>query len=86
MRHTRMLNSLLVATLGVLTAVASVHGAVPSVPPEILAQLKSMSPAQQRAVARQYGFNLDEMLGFAGRDDDFSEAVETFEETLEDEC
>ena len=40
----------------------SVQGAVPSVPPEILAQLKSMSPAQQRAMARQYGFNLDECL------------------------
>ena len=72
-RHTRMLNSLLVATLGLLTAVASVQGAVPSVPPEILAQLKSMSPSQQRALASQYGFNLDEILGFAGRDDDFSE-------------
>ena len=72
MRHTRMLTSLLVAAIGLLTAVASVQGAVPSVPPEVLAQLKSMSPSQQRALASQYGFNLDEMLGFAGRDDDFS--------------
>ena len=27
-----------------------------------------MSPSQQRALASQYGFNLDEMLGFAGSD------------------
>ena len=73
MRYTRMLTSLAVATLGLLTFVASVQGAIPSVPPEILAQLKSMSPSEQRALARQYGFYLDQVLGVAGSDGDIGE-------------
>lgn len=73
MRYTRMLTSLVVATLGLLTFVTSVQGAIPSVPPEILGQLKSMPPSEQRAVARQYGFNLDEVLGVAGGDGDIGE-------------
>ena len=72
MPHKRILTSLLAAAIGFVTTVASVHGAGSSVPPEILAQLKSMSPSQQRAMARQYGFNLNEVLGSAARDDDFS--------------
>ena len=32
--------------------------AVPNIPPAVLAQLKNMSPAQQAALARQYGFEL----------------------------
>ncbi len=32
--------------------------AVPNIPPAMLAQLKNMSPAQQAALARQYGFEL----------------------------
>ena len=72
MRYTRMLTSLVVATLWLLTFVASAQGAIPSVPPEILAQLKSMSPSEQRALARQYGFNLDEVLGVAGGDGDIA--------------
>ena len=73
MRYTRMLTSLVVATLGLSTFVTSAQGAIPSVPPEILAQLKSMSPSEQRALARQYGFNLDQVLGVAGGDGDIGE-------------
>mgnify|MGYP001207384653 CR=1 FL=1 len=62
-----MLTSLVVATLGLPTFVTSAQGAT-SVPPEILAQLKSMSPTEQRALANQYGFNLDQVLGVAGSD------------------
>ena len=51
----------------------SAQGAIPSVPPEILAQLKSMSPAGQRALANQYGFNLDQVLGDAGSDGEIGE-------------
>ena len=69
MRHTRKLTSLVVAALGLLTVVTSVQGAIPSVPPEILAQLKSMSPSEQRSLAMQYGFNLDQVLDVAGSDD-----------------
>ena len=63
-----MLISLVVGTLGLLAFMASAQGGLPSVPPEILAQLKSMSPAEQRAFASQYGFNLDEVLGVSDRD------------------
>ena len=73
MRYTRMLTSLVAATLGLLTFVTSVQGAIPSVPPEILAQLKSMSPAEQRALANQYGFNLDQVLDVAGSDGEIGE-------------
>ena len=34
--------------------------AVPNIPPAMLAQLKNMSPEQQAALARQYGFKLPE--------------------------
>ena len=64
-----MLARLLVTTLGLLTFVTSAQGAIPSVPPEILAQLKSMSPSEQRALASRYGFNLDQVLDVAGSDD-----------------
>ena len=72
-RYTRMITSLVAATLGLLTFVALAQGVIPSVPPEILAQLKSMSPSEQRALARQYGFDLNQVLGVAGSEDDFSE-------------
>ena len=32
--------------------------AVPNIPPAMIEQLKNMSPAQQAALARQYGFEL----------------------------
>ena len=32
--------------------------AIPNIPPAMLAQLKNMSPAEQAALARQYGFEL----------------------------
>ena len=39
-------------------AVPNAVAALPNVPPGMLAQLKNMSPAQQAALARQYGFEL----------------------------
>ena len=42
------------------------YAAIPSVPPEILAQLKNMSPSEQRMLAKQYGFNLDQLSGLGG--------------------
>ena len=39
-------------------AVPNAVAALPNVPPAMLAQLKNMSPAQQAALARQYGFEL----------------------------
>lgn len=53
------------ASVCALFIAASLHAAIPSVPPEILAQLQSMSPAEQRAIAAQYGFSLDEISGTA---------------------
>ena len=49
--------------LGVITSGNSVFvpqavAAVPNIPPAMLAQLKNMSPAEQAALARQYGFEL----------------------------
>ena len=38
--------------------VSQAVAAVPNIPPAVLAQLKNMSPAQQAALARQYGFEL----------------------------
>ena len=40
------------------SAVPQAVAALPNVPPEMLAQLKNMSPGQQAALARQYGFEL----------------------------
>jgi polysaccharide export outer membrane protein len=37
--------------------------AVPDIPPSVLAQLKTMSPAEQAALARQYGFELPQNTG-----------------------
>lgn len=51
---TRLLLAIVVLLLPVLT-----QAAVPNVPPEIVAQLKSLSPAEQRKLAKQYGFDLD---------------------------
>ena len=42
-----------------------VTAAAPNIPPAILAQLKDMSPAQQAALARQYGFELPKAGAFA---------------------
>ena len=51
-----------VATVGLVSALFSVsvlgQGLPPGVTPGMLDQLKSMSPAQQQALARQYGINL----------------------------
>jgi hypothetical protein len=46
-----------------LVVLASVQASTLAVPPEILAQLQNMSPAEQRALANQYGFDLDQVLG-----------------------
>lgn len=42
---------------------SSTQSAIPAVPPEILAQLQNMSPVEQQALAKQYGFDLDQVLG-----------------------
>ena len=44
--------------LAVVLAAASAHAAIPNIPPEMVAQLKNMSPAQQAALARQYGIEI----------------------------
>ena len=54
-----------VAIVGVFSALASLsvsgQGLPPSVTPEMLDQLRSMPPAQQQALARQYGISLPDM-------------------------
>ena len=44
--------------LAVVLAAASANAAIPNIPPEMVAQLKNMSPAQQAALARQYGIEI----------------------------
>ena len=54
-----------VAIVGLISALFSVsvlgQGLPPGVTPGMLDQLKSMSPAQQQALARQYGISLPDM-------------------------
>ena len=50
----------------IFAAAVGTSAALPPVPPEVLAQLKGMSPAEQSALAQQYGFNLQEVLGSGG--------------------
>ena len=52
----------LIFTIG-LTASSIVNAAAPSVPPAVLAQLQGMPLSEQRALARQYGFNLEQVIG-----------------------
>ena len=51
---------------GAFVVAVSTSAALPPVPPEVLAQLKGMSPAEQSALARQYGFDLQEVLTSSG--------------------
>ena len=64
----RMSNRARVAIVGLVLALSSVsvlgQGLPPGVTPGMLNQLKSMSPAQQQALAKQYGITLP--LGGAG--------------------
>lgn len=48
---------LVICTLAI-PAISKAATALPSVPPAMLEQLKEMSPSQQAALARQYGFDL----------------------------
>ena len=57
-----------VFTFGILASIAPVLAAIPPVPPEIIAQLKTMTPAEQRALAAEYGFDLEVVLGDIGVD------------------
>ena len=54
-----------VAIVGVFSALASLsvlgQGLPPGVTPEMLDQLRSMSPVQQQALARQYGISLPDI-------------------------
>jgi polysaccharide export outer membrane protein len=47
---------------------AQAHAAAPNIPPELLAQFSSMSPAEQRALAKQYGIDINN-LGQLGAGD-----------------
>ena len=47
----------LLATAPLLASLSS-HAAVPNIPPAVLSQLQNLSPAEQAALARQYGFEL----------------------------
>ena len=46
-----------------LVVSTSLQAEMPSIPPEVLAKLKDMSPGQQRALAKQYGFDPELVLG-----------------------
>jgi hypothetical protein len=66
--YSQVFTKLFVA-VGLLFVFTSTQGATAAVPPEILAQLQNMSPAEQKALARQYGFDLDQVLGGSLRED-----------------
>ena len=56
-----------------LALATPIQAAIPSIPPELIAQLKSMPPSEQRALAKQYGINLDLILGTAGANDNVNQ-------------
>ncbi len=59
-----LLITTLCAALGfTLSPATPALAAVPDIPPSVLAQLKTMSPAEQAALARQYGFELPQSTG-----------------------
>ena len=59
-----LLITTLCAVLGfTLSPATPALAAVPDIPPSVLAQLKTMSPAEQAALARQYGFELPQSTG-----------------------
>jgi polysaccharide export outer membrane protein len=59
-----LLITTLCAVLGfTLSPATPALAAVPDIPPSVLAQLKTMSPAEQAALARQYGFELPQNTG-----------------------
>ncbi len=45
---------------------ATVTAAIPNIPPQLLAQLKNLSPSQQAAIARQYGIEIPGLGGALG--------------------
>lgn len=49
--------------LALLVNAATVTAAIPNIPPQLLAQLKNMSPSQQAAIARQYGIEIPGLGG-----------------------
>lgn len=53
--------------LALLFSAVAASAAVPNMPPELVAQFKNMSPAQQAALARQYGIEIPG-IGGAGTD------------------
>ena len=52
--------------MALLFAAASTNAAIPNIPPGIVDQLKNMSPAQQAALARQYGIEIPRAGGVGG--------------------
>ena len=86
-RLTHILIGGLVALL-CLTFVQTAHPAVPNIPPSVLAELQTMSPSEQVALAREYGFDLptndsysvevmqDDLLGRPGKELEMFERAE----------
>ena len=48
------------------SALLSVGVSAQTISPQMIQQLQSMPPAQQEAMAKQYGIDLDQVLGGAG--------------------
>ncbi len=58
-----LITTLCVALGLTLSPATPALAAVPDIPPSVLAQLQKMSPAEQAALARQYGFELPQSTG-----------------------
>jgi polysaccharide export outer membrane protein len=54
--------------LALALSAAPLNAAIPNIPPAMVAQLKNMSPAQQAALARQYGIEIPGAGGVGGVD------------------
>lgn len=71
-----LLLCLLIAQLFVSGALVA---AVPNIPPAMLAQLQSMSPAEQKALARQYGIEIPNVTAGGGAENTLGEPGEETE-------
>jgi polysaccharide export outer membrane protein len=71
--------------LALALSAAPLNAAIPNIPPAMVAQLKNMSPAQQAALARQYGIEIPGAGGVGGVNPQSStvgqpgEEIDTFE-------
>ena len=71
----------LALTFAMMILAGGTQAAIPTVPPEILAQLKSLPPAEQKKLASQYGFDLDLVLGDEDEKLDLGSPGERVEQT-----